>query len=486
MSVRRLVIAIAFLGIVFMASRPMIDSDTWWHLRTGQWIVDHRAVPAVDSFSLTRSGSAWYYPAWISEILMLEVFSIAGLTGLNLLFGALIVLSFVIIFLTMRGDPYLRALVLVLAAGASEIYWSARPQIFTFLFTACFFYCLREFLQGRKNLLWILPILMVVWVNTHPGFAVGFILILLAMVGEGLKFLSSREARSPEARRRLGWISGTGLACLLASGINPSGWKIISYPFQTVSIQFLQNYIQEWQSPNFHSLNAQLFLILFFLAWAVIAFSPKKFEPGDFCLLAVISYMGFLAWRNTYLLSVVGPALILDYGQPILEARFPGWAPDHAVSRAMGIVNSAVLAVATVVLAAAVVANNTPASLAATVRREAPVDAVEYLSKNPDWGNMLNSYNWGSYLLWNLPSYPVFVDGRTDLYGDEILNQYLRAENTRAGWQDVLAAWDIRVVLLEPSAPVVQVLILQGWTVKYQDAQAVILLRPLPANPPAQ
>jgi hypothetical protein len=482
MNVRRLVIAIAFLGIVFMASRPMIDSDTWWHLRTGQWIVDHRALPAVDQFSLTRSGTPWYYPAWLSEVVMVEVFTVAGLPGLNLMFSALIVLSFVVIFMTMRGDPYLRAVVLVLAAGASEIYWSARPQIFTFLFSACFFYCLREFLQGRKNLLWILPILMILWVNTHPGFAFGFILLLLAIVWQGLKFLSLRKTRTAEESRKFFWVSGAGAACFLGSWINPAGWKIIAYPFQTVSIQFLQNYIQEWQSPNFHYWNAQLFLILFFLAWAVVAFSPKRFDPGDFFLLAIISYMGFLAWRNTYLLSVIAPALILDYGQPILEARFPGWSPGQAVSRSMGIINSAVLALASVAIAAAVVMNNSPASIDATVRRTIPVDAVTFLSKNPGWGNLLNSYNVGSYLLWNLPSYPVFVDGRTDLYGDEILDQYLVVVNARAGWQGILDTWDIRVVFLDPSAPILQVLIAQGWRVQYQDNQAVIVMRPLQAN----
>jgi hypothetical protein len=479
MTVRRLVIAIAFLGIVFMASRPMIDTDTWWHLRTGQWILDHHALPTVDRFSFTRSGSAWYYPAWLSEVLMVEVFSIAGLPGLNLLFAGLVVLSFLVIFMTMRGDPYLRAAVLVLAAGASEIYWNARPQVFTFLFGACFFYCLREFLQGRKNILWVLPLLMVVWVNTHAGFAFGFILLLLAVVRQGMQFLSSRELRTPEQTRKFFWVSGTGLACFLACGVNPEGWKIIAYPFQTISIRVLQNYIQEWQSPNFHYWNAQLFLVLFFLTWAVIAFSPKLFNLGDFLLLAIISYMGFLAGRNTNLLSIVAPALILDYGQPILESRFPGWSPGKTTSRTMGIVNSAMMAVATVVIAVSIILNNTPASIAATVQREVPVEAVDFLSKNPGWGRMLNAYNWGSYLLWNLPSYPVFVDGRTDLFNDEILNQYLTVVNARAGWQEILRSWDIRVVFLDPSAPILQVLIAQGWQVQYQDDQSVILLRPL-------
>jgi hypothetical protein len=415
-----------------------------------------------------------------------EVFTHAGLPGLNLLFTGLIVLACVVIFLTMRGDPYLRAAVLVLAAGASEIYWSARPQVFTFLLGACFFFCLREFLQRRNNFLWTLPILMILWVNIHGGFAVGFILLLIAVVAEGLNFLSAREPRSPEQIRKFLWISGTAVACLLACGINPQGWKIIAYPFQTVSIHFLQNFIQEWQSPDFHSWNAQLFLVLFFLTWAAIAFSPKPLDKGDFFLLTIISYMGFLAWRNTNLLSIIAPALILDYGQPILESRFPNWAPQKATSKILGAVNTAVFAAAAIAVAALVIGNNSPAALEATIRKEIPVDAVEFLSRNPGWGRMFNSYNWGSYLLWNLPSYPVFVDGRTDLYDDEILNQYLTVVNAQAGWQKILQDWDIQVVFLEPTDPILQVLITEGWQVRYQDARSVILLRPSQNDAPAE
>lgn len=478
MTVRRLVIAIAFLGIVVMASRPMIDTDTWWHLRTGQWILDHHALPAVDRFSFTRQGTEWYYPGWLAEVLMVGIFSIAGLPGLNLLFTCLIVLSFILVFLSMRGDPYLRAAVLILAAGASEIYWSARPQVFTFLFSACFFLCLREFLHGKRNFLWLLPIGMVLWVNIHGGFAVGFILLLLAVVGQGLSYLGSRDKHSPEPIHKLVWLTGIGLACFIACAINPYGFKIITYPFQTVSIHFLQNYIQEWQSPNFHYWDAQLFLILFFITWTAIAFSPKPMEKGDFFFLAIISYMGFVAWRNTYLLSIIAPALIMDYSQPILESLAPKWNPGMSASRTQSLFNSVILAGAAIAAAIFAFFANTPASIEASIRRQIPVDAVQFLSGNPGWGRMLNAYNWGSYLVWKLPSYPVFVDGRTDLYDDEILNQYLTAVNTRAGWQDVLRQWDIRVVFLNPSAPILQVLISEGWQVRYQDNQSVILTRP--------
>jgi hypothetical protein len=260
-TIRRLVIALAFLGIVIMAIRPMIDTDTWWHLRTGQWILENQALPDVDRFSLTRSGEPWYYPGWLSEILMFQVFSLGGLAALNLLFTVVILLAFVLVYCSMDGNPFAVAVVLVIAAGASEIFWSARPQLFTFLFSAGFYLVLRKFLRGKKNALWILPLIMALWVNIHPGFAVGFILVSIALIAQAVNHLARHEPHS-DSGIRLIWLAGTLLACLAAAALNPRGPAVLAYPFQTVSIRFLQNFIQEWGAPDFHSWTAQLFLIL--------------------------------------------------------------------------------------------------------------------------------------------------------------------------------------------------------------------------------
>jgi hypothetical protein len=476
-TIRRLVIALAFLSIFIMAVRPMIDTDTWWHLRTGQWILDHQALPEVDRFSLTRAGEPWYYPGWLAELCMLWVFSWGGLSALNLLFTGVILLAFGFVYRSMDGDPFVIAAVLVLAAGASEIYWSARPQLFSFLFSAAFYLILRKFIDGKRNALWILPPLMALWVNVHPGFAIGFILILIAFVAQAFQFLVRRCDR-PGTGAQLKWLGGILLACLAAAAVNPHGPAVLAYPFQTVSIRFLQNFIQEWQPPDFHLLQAQMFLILLFLAWAVMAFSPKPIEAADFIFVTAIAYMGFLAWRNTNLLSIVAPAVILRYSQPLVEKHLPGWNPDHAVRG----IQSAVHAGAVTALTAAALLYGlsaiSPDSMLSSVRSQAPVQAVDYLAANPVPGRMFNSYNFGSYIVWALPEYPVFVDGRTDLYTDDILDQYLAVTQAREGWQAVLDRWQIEIFFMEPGAPVLHLLRAAGWTVYYEDAQAVILIHP--------
>jgi hypothetical protein len=476
-TIRRLVIALAFLSIFIMAVRPMVDPDTWWHLRTGQWILEHQSLPEIDQFSLTRGGQPWYYPGWLSETLMVWVYSRGGLTALNLLFTGVILLAFGLVYRSLEGDPFVIAAVLVLAAGASEIYWSARPQLFSFLFSAGYYLILRKFIEGKKNALWILPLVMALWVNVHPGFAIGFILILIAFVAQGFQFFARPSARA-ESGAQLKWLGGILLACLAAAAVNPHGPAVLAYPFQTVSIRFLQNFIQEWQPPDFHLLQAQWFLVLFFLTWAVIAFSPKAMESADFFFLTGIGYMGFLAWRNTNLLSIVAPAIILRYGQPLVEKLLPEWNPDHAVSRVQSAVHIGAVGLLTAATLLYGVSATSPDSMLSAVRRQAPVPAVDYLAANPMPGRMFNSYNFGSYLLWALPEVPVFVDGRTDLYTDDILDQYLTVTQAREGWRAVLDQWQITIVFMEPSAPILHLLKADGWTVYFEDSQAVILLHP--------
>jgi hypothetical protein len=111
------------------------------------------------------------------------------------------------------------------------------------------------------------------------------------------------------------------------------------------------------------------------------------------------------------------------------------------------------------------------------MQQSLPVDAVEYMRHEKPEGRLFNSYDWGGYLLWALPEYPVFVDGRTDLYGDEIIDQWVQVVRAERGWQDVLDAWAVRLILLEPYRPVVDLLDGEGWRLLYEDDVAVVYVK---------
>ena len=469
------------LAIFAMALRVSLDSDTWWHLAAGRWMVEHGSLLREDPFSFTRLGSPWHYPGWLAQLLFYGVYRVAGAGGLNVLVAAVVTLAFVFVYGAMRGDAFVRSFILLLAAIASAVYWSARPQILSLLLAAAFAWVLEDFRSRGRNRLWLLPPLMALWVNLHGGFAIGFIFIALSMIGSGVEGLLATGSERRRAWRASALLAGVGLVCAMAVGLNPFGYEMLVYPFKTIGIDALQAYIQEWQSPDFHTSEAQPFLWLLFVSVAAIGFSHRRLAAADFILFAGVAYIGFLAGRNMPLLAIVAPPIIARHAQEILERLAPSWGkgdPGRAGLPRMRWLNAAVLMLGVVAVAAKALPVLDPRVNQQQVARTEPVDAAAYLGMHPGLGRMLNSYNWGGYLIWALPKYPVFVDGRTDLYDDDLLTQYLAAVRSEPNWRDVLEQWHIGVVLLEPNAPLVTLLQQQGWQTAAADEISVILIPP--------
>jgi hypothetical protein len=503
-----------------MAAKVSVDSDTWWHLRAGQWIIENRAVPQIDPFSYTRLGQSWQYPGWLVEAPMAWLYRALGPGGLNLWTACMVTLTFVFVWKTLHGGVFLRAFVVVLAAATSAVYWAARPYLVTFLLAAVFFWILEGY-RWRQNdpepeshgrlerRLWWLPVLMVVWVNSHGGFAVGFILWGVYWFDEIFHWAfrafsvqrsavnkntadNGRQTTDDNAGQRLQpaahnplspvyRLTLVGLLMVAAVCLNPSGPVMLAYPFKTVSIGALQEYIQEWQSPDFHVRAAQPFIWLLILTFAAVGASRRRLALTDFLMVAGFTYLSLLAWRNVAQFAVVVPATLTRHAAPLLAVvgrRMGFYGASVARPRGLrSVLNWGVLLL--VVLAVLVKAG---ADFPAQVNREAfrktmPVDAADYLQAHDLPGRLFNSYNWGGYLLWQLPQYPVFIDGRTDLYNDEVIDQWLQVMRGEPGWQDILDRWDVNLVLVEPPTPLAGQLSAAGWQQVYADDMAVLYAR---------
>ncbi len=488
MSTHRLVIWITFLAIFAMSARVSVDSDTWWHLRAGQWILEQRAVPQTDPFSYTRLGQTWQYPGWLVEAPMAWIYRVLGPGGLNLWTGVMVTLAFAFVWFTLSGGVFLRAFVLVLSAAASGVYWAARPYLATFLLAAVFLWLLDRDRWQRTprslNGLWALPVLMMVWANSHGGFAIGFILWGVYWFAEGLNWLLPALSRQPLSAGRQGRfirLSLVGALMIIAVTLNPSGVVMLAYPFKTVSIGALQEYILEWQSPDFHSRQSQPFIWLLLLTFAAVGASRRRLALTDFLLVAGFTYMALLAWRNVALFALAAPPVLTRHAALALAAagrRFGYRGMSQMMpSQAQKSLNWALWLI---VFLAAVLKVGLDFSQAANLkvfRQNMPVDAVAYIKEKSPPGRLFNSYNWGGFLLWGLPEYPVFIDGRTDLYNDEVIDQWLQVVRAEPGWQETLGRWGVRLILLEPGMPVVGQLEAEGWQLLYKDEQAVVFGR---------
>lgn len=483
MSFRRLVPSITFLAVFAMALRVSVTSDTWWHLRAGAWMLEHGEILRADPFSLTRLGEPWIYPGWLAEILMTLVFRGLGYAGLNLMTAISVLIAFVFVWHVAEGQPLVKAFAVVLAAAVAGVYWSARPQILSFAMAGAFLWALHRVRRGGGRAIWLLPALMALWTNLHGGFFIGAILLGVELGGAVLDRFGPFGLQIPAEEPPV-WTGRTLAAAtaltLLAISLNPQGPAMLLYPWKTVSIGVLRDYIQEWQSPNFHSLEVQPFLWMLFLTLVFMAVSPQRPRWREILTVVLFGYMGFLAARNVALFGLLALPVLTRHASATLQPWLPHAYPGGQLSgRTVRGLNLALLSLAAL---AVILKGALPMALApneAAVRSQAPVGAVDFLEAQQPPGPLLNSYNWGSYLIWRLyPEYLSFVDGRTDLFDDEILQQYLSLWRADADWERLIQHWDLHLALLEPEAPLTAALQRAGWETLYQDEQAVVLAAP--------
>jgi hypothetical protein len=469
------------LAIFAMSVRISMDTDSWWHLRAGQWILENNAIPQVDVFSYTRYGQAWKYPGWLVEVPMYWIYQRLGPGGLNLWTAAMVTLAFFFIWQVARGDYFVRAFVIILSATAAGVYWSARPHLVTLLFSAIFLNILEQFRWKKsgidyKRLFW-LPIIMIIWANSHGGFIVGFLIW-------GVYFLDGlvRWRKSDLNDKQILTLGLIGLAMGAAVCLNPSGPIMLMYPFKTAQVGALQNYIQEWQPPNFTTLSVQPFLWLMLLAFGVVGLSGMRLALTDFLLVAGFGYLGLTAGRNIALFSLVAALLITRHAEIVLsmfekrlEYRLDREEVHYHLKLTVNWAIFCLICLVTILKAASVYPD---AVNQAVFEKFLPIKAVDTIRLQKSPQNLFNSYNWGGYLLFNLSDYEVFIDGRTDLYNDQIVDQWVQVVQAEAGWQAVLKEWQVNTILIEPHWPVTKLLLNEGWQLVYKDEISIVLSRP--------
>lgn len=474
LTTQRLVPLIFFVLLFALATRPPTDTDTWWHLRTGEVTLQNGAPPLTDTFSHTRFGQAWDYTGWFAQIVMALSYRLLGDAGLALLTAALAVLGMWLVWQVCEGDVYTRAFAVLIGATAAAIFWSARPQMFSFVFSALLLYLLHRFKRGQKDQLWLIVPLIIVWVNTHPGYFIAFILLGGFIVGEALgKLFGALETPSLTWRQigKLILISVIGYAVL---AINPSGTATWSYAFRTFGIGALQNFIQEWASPDFHRRETWAFLALFFATFAAVGFSKRRHDFIDLCLFCGTAFMAFYAGRNISLFALVATPILTRHVNAFRELR--GWRlPKARPPKGAALVLNWLLLVLIVSGAALkIFAELTPSAIQRAQAERLPLGVVAYLNTARPQGVLFNTYNWGGYLLFAAPNFPVFVDGRTDLYDDALLSEWLRAYSGVA-WREVFARWSIGLVVLERDTTLAAILRNEPeWRETYRDQTGAV------------
>jgi hypothetical protein len=478
LTIERTAAIILFALLFALAARIPVDTDTWWHIRSGEYTLT-RGIIYADPFSFTKAGEPWINHSWGAQIILFAIWQLAGNFGLAVYTATLATAGMWFVYRVSSGNVYLKAFAVVIGAATAAVFWSPRPQMLSFLLSAVILYLL--YLHKRENLdrLWYIPPIMAVWSNLHAGFSIGFILLLGSIGGE-----LAGNIFNPGGQHVVPW---TGVRKMIlvtvisaaAIVINPYGLNMLAVPFQTIGIGALQNFIQEWNSPNFHERQTWPFVILLLGLLGAVGASKRRLDWTDFVLCAGTAFMGLMAGRNLAVFAVVATPVLTYHLSDVLTER--GWVirPVRQVTPLMAGLNTILVGLVIIGSLFRVLLVLNIKTVNEAQRQFLPVVAAAYLKETNLPGPMFNSYNWGGYLMFALPDMPVFVDGRTDLYGDKFLTEdYRQIAIGAPGWQEGLARYGIQSIIVEKESGLAHSLSESSdWKLVYLDDLAVVYTR---------
>jgi hypothetical protein len=458
-------------AIAFRAILGVTDPDLWWHLKTGELIVKGHHVLTSDPFSWTTSGREWILHEWLSEVIIYLLKSSAGYELAVAACMATIVATFLIVYrlgLRICSRELAVAGVVALSATMMLNFTLVRPQMFTWLFFAIFVRQLYLHFRDKSASLWLLPLLMVLWSNMHLGYLFGLAAVWI--------WVLSIILRDRVVGRSLAMPILLAVSCSLAPAISPDGPRALLFPLDYLaSSRGAFAAIQEWGSPDFHNPSFWGFPIAVAVLLIIGLPRGRQHTFGTFMLL-IFFVLALISVRNIPLFAIIFPVVAAESlaRRDSQSAIMP--TPKRVERNAL---NWALLvSVVALVFTVALLATDAQVHSEPNVSSDLPSSGVTYIRQHKLGTRILNPYDWGGYLIAQLyPDVKVSIDGRADLYGDQLLDQYSRLVTLQPGWREQLAALDPDFILLpKDSAFAGELRLSTAWTEAFEGPVEAIFV----------
>jgi hypothetical protein len=454
----------------------VLDLDVWWHLKVGDWIVEHYAVPHTGILSRTAANRPWVAYSWGYEVLLSRAYRWFGLVGIGV-YGVLLTLAvaYSIYWMALRlsGRFWWACALATITCSAFLYNLMPRPVFLSMtLFTVTLTLILEANRGGRVQLLYWLPPLFVLWANLHIQFLYGLFLVgllfgvnLLQVVARRLGITLSSVLPPTLPTTTLGAIFA---GCVVATCIGPYSYHLYVVIAEYSKAQVPYLIIRELQAINFRAYSHYVQLLLtgagfFALGW------QKKIDPFKLALLIVASVVAFRTMRDSWFICIAAAACIADFPAPETKwCRTDTWVEKSGLT--------AFIALALVLVARD--ADFNQRGLDRAISSMYPVKALNYLRQHPASGPLYNTLDWGGFLTWYMPDYPVAIDGRNDLYGDDLDRLFFDTERGAESYAADPYLNEAGVVLLQKDQPLAGLLMSDSrFSLIYQDRLAALFVK---------
>lgn len=462
-------------SIVLMGPQTFnLDGDLGRHITIGNYILDRFTIPTKDIFSHTMYGEALTPHEWIAQLIFAAAHRILSLGGDVLVIALLIAGTFALIYrdsVQRSGMPLISLTLSILAAAASSLHWLARPHVFTFLLLTVWTYLLEKLRRHQNFPIWYFPILMLIWANTHGAFISGFVVLGAYIFGY---LIDSLYEKKFDPKKITHWLMVSG-ASFSITFLNPSGYHLWQTSLGYIKNSYLVNHTVEYQSIDFHTSSALPFLFFIFLSILILGFKYQRTAATHTILIAGWTIMGLYSARNIPLYAIIAAPILSE----AIAVNFTNKRWQSTEKNFLTIENSAKgnAVVLISIICVFFLLNTTVMRRYNTYNPSSfPVDAINWLDKNPQKGNVFNSFVWGGYLLYrDWPSRLVFIDGQTDFYGELLTREYEAVIFLDEGWKNIFEKYDISWVLIETDSPLAKKLEAERWIILYKDNTAMII-----------
>jgi tetratricopeptide (TPR) repeat protein len=501
---------VVLLYAVISGLRTVSNHDTGWQLATGKYIFEHHQIPSTDVLSYTVRGQRWIYPPF-SQLFLYALYCLGGFAALSWLNAAACAGTVGIAFLAEQSIA--AALLAIIAIPRIAFRTDAHADMFTTVLFAALLVVLWRHFRGKYAPLWLVPLILLVWVNTHLGFIAGLALLLgyVALELSEFLFAGRRGAARARLRRAAPWL----LAAVPVTLLNRWGWEIYGAVYRQESQMAIhQNLIAEWRSVplspallaqglNWENLNSTyLWLLIAAVVASIVALKRREVGPAAFLLGSAylsVRHVRFQALFAIVVIVVAAPFLTGWFRQETTTEASRA-TPREAARRPLATALTALLVGLGVLLMGiwsynlvsdrAYLLEGEDTLFGAGLSKSYPENAVQFVLRERLPGNIFNDYDLGGYLVFRLgPQYPDYVDGRAIPFVDVMFEQreVMGQPPDSEAWRKEADRHGINTLIfsLAPSrttVPLQQFCKSQAWKLVYLDDVAAVFVRNRPEN----